>query len=86
LVRQTVGYYLIDTASRPGMSGSPVILRSWTNLMVDPGVMGISDRPLNRLIGVYSGRLDAEKSDAQIGMVWHESFIPEIIDAQKGDD
>src|SRR6478672_9371274 len=74
LVRQTTGFYLIDTASRPGMSGSPVILRSWTS----PD--GRAREPLNRLIGVYSGRLGADVAEAQIGMVWHESFIPEIID------
>lgn len=31
LVRLSTGYYLVATASRPGMSGSPVILRSWSN-------------------------------------------------------
>ena len=86
LVRQTTGYYLIDTASRPGMSGSPVILRSWTSLMDEPGVVASQDRPLNRFIGVYSGRLSSEVSEAQIGMVWHESFIPEIIDDNRRDD
>jgi hypothetical protein len=29
LVRLTTDYLLVDTASRPGMSGAPVILRSW---------------------------------------------------------
>jgi hypothetical protein len=86
LVRQTTGYYLIDTASRPGMSGSPVILRSWTSLMDEPGMVASQDRPLNRFIGVYSGRLTSEVFEAQIGMVWHESFIPEIIDDNRRDD
>jgi Trypsin-like peptidase domain len=85
LVRLTDGYYLVDTASRPGMSGSPVILRSWTNHMTEPGVMAISDRPLNRFIGVYSGRLEADKSEAQIGIVWHESYIDDIIDGNRRD-
>jgi hypothetical protein len=85
LVRRTTGYYLIDTASRPGMSGSPVILRSWTSLMAKQGVVAIQDRPLNRFIGVYSGRLSTEVSEAQIGIVWHESFIPEIIDGNRPD-
>jgi hypothetical protein len=86
LVTMTSGYYLIDTASRPGMSGAPVILRSWTNHTVDPDMMAISDRPLNRFIGVYSGRIDDKSDEAQIGMVWHESFIDEIIVGNKRDD
>jgi hypothetical protein len=86
LVRLTDGYYLVDTASRRGMSGAPVILRSWTNHMTDPGVMAISDRPLNRFIGVYSGRKQAGLFEAQIGMVWHESYIDDIIDGNRRDD
>jgi Trypsin-like peptidase domain len=57
LVRATTGYYLVDTASRPGMSGAPVILRSWTNDFVEGGVRAINNEPATNLIGVYSGRL-----------------------------
>jgi hypothetical protein len=42
LVRLTTGYYLVDTASRPGMSGAPVILRSWTNDNVEGSVRAIT--------------------------------------------
>jgi hypothetical protein len=79
LVRMSNGYFLVDTASRPGMSGTPVILRSWTNDFVDGSVRAINDRAETNLIGVYSGRLWAEKEEAQIGMVWHHSYIREII-------
>jgi hypothetical protein len=81
LVRLTTDYLLVDTASRPGMSGAPVILRSWGGHIMADG----SNRPLastisTRFIGVYSGRLHTQKTDeAQIGMVWHPSFIHEII-------
>jgi hypothetical protein len=34
LVRLTKDYLLVDTASRPGTAGSPVILRSWGNHLV----------------------------------------------------
>jgi hypothetical protein len=43
LVRMTTGYYLVDTASRPGMSGAPVILRSWTNDFVEGGIRTLND-------------------------------------------
>jgi Trypsin-like peptidase domain len=85
LVRLTDGYYLVDTASRPGMSGSPVVLRSWSGVMEEPGVLGPSDRPFSRFIGVYSGRFHAGVSEAQIGMVWHELYIDDIIDGGKVD-
>src|ERR1700745_1003615 len=56
LARLTTDYMLGETSSRPGMSGAPVIRRSWTNHMVEPGVVALVDTPLNRFIGVYSGR------------------------------
>jgi hypothetical protein len=55
LARLTTDYMLVDTASRPGMSGAPVIRRSWTNHMVEPGVVALVDTPLNKFIGVRAG-------------------------------
>jgi Trypsin-like peptidase domain len=87
LVRLTDDYMLVDTASRPGMSGAPVILRSLSNHIMEDG----SNRPLDstprtRFIGVYSGRMPTkDKEEAQIGMVWHPSFIEEIIAANTRD-
>jgi hypothetical protein len=79
LARMTAGYYLVDTASRPGMSGAPVILQNWTNDYKDGAIRAFNDKPATNLLGVYSGRLHASKDEAQIGMVWHASFIEEII-------
>lgn len=80
LARITTDYMLVDTASRPGMSGAPVIRRSWTNHMVNPGVVALVDTPLNKFIGVYSGRMPTDHPyEAQIGLVWEGSLIDEII-------
>jgi hypothetical protein len=80
LARITTDYMLVDTASRPGMSGAPVIRRSWTNHMVDPGVVALVDTPINKFIGVYSGRVPTEHPyEAQIGLVWADYLIDEII-------
>ncbi|TYL89968.1 trypsin-like peptidase domain-containing protein [Bradyrhizobium rifense] len=80
LARQTTDYMLVDTASRPGMSGAPVIRRSWTNHMVEPGMVALVDTPLNRFIGVYSGRVPTDHPhEAQIGLVWGDYLIHEII-------
>jgi hypothetical protein len=85
LVRLSTGYYLVDTASRPGMSGSPVILRSWSNHILESNMWTTTNYqlPIDRIIGVYSGRLRPE--DAQIGIVWHVEYIDEIIDGGKRD-
>jgi hypothetical protein len=40
--------------------------------------------PIDRIIGVYPGRLKPE--DAQIRIVWHVNYIDEIIDGAKPDD
>ena len=85
LVRLTTGYYLVDTASRPGMSGSPVILRSWSNHILESNMWTTSNDqlPIDRIIGVYSGRL--RPTDAQIGIAWHVEYIDQIVDAGKRD-
>jgi hypothetical protein len=86
LVRMTTGYYLIDTASRPGMSGSPVILRSWKgHVMESSNFMAMTDGPIDRVIGIYSGRKDDAPGEAQIGMVWHADYIDDIIDGNERD-
>jgi hypothetical protein len=87
LARPNTDYLLVDTASRPGMSGAPVIRRSWRNHLVEGDAMSMDSRPATKFIGVYSGRLHINDSDdAQIGMVWHPSFIDEIIAGGKLDD
>jgi len=85
LVRMTTGHYLVDTASRPGMSGAPVILRDSTNNYIDGALRAFSD-PATNLLGVYSGRLRAAAEEAQIGVVWHASFIEEIIAGNMRDE
>jgi hypothetical protein len=87
LAPATTDYILVDTASRPGMSGAPVIRRSWTNHMVQPGVVALLDIPLNRFIGLYSGRLPTDHPyEAQIGLVWREALIDEIIAGNMRDE
>jgi len=80
LARLTNDYMLVDTASRPGMSGAPVIRRSWSNHMVQPGFVALVDTPLTKFVGVYSGRMPTDHPhEAQIGLVWDGSLIDEII-------
>ena len=80
-------HLLVDTASLPGMSGSPVIRRSWTNHLVDANYTSDDRRIATKFIGVYSGRrLSATRSDTQLGMVWPASNIADILAVLKRDD
>jgi hypothetical protein len=75
----------IDTATREGMSGSPVYLYQtgrWISEEKDQlgnhkAVLGEG----RRFIGVYSGRVGADSFQAQLGIVWKASVVEEIIDA-----
>jgi hypothetical protein len=76
---------LIDTASRPGMSGSPVIFQR-------TGIHGFNldklsgEEIIGRIrgfVGVYSGRIVArDPLDAQLGVVWKSTVISEILESK----
>ena len=84
IVRQAALHHLVDTASRPGMSGAPVILRAYGARLTEAGT-SIRDEPGTRFFGVYSGRLHVQENEAQLARVWPESFIEEIIDGNVRD-
>lgn len=79
---------LIDTATRKGMSGSPVIARR-SGLIRPRGVT--SDRPLadsdiigtaETFLGIYSGRMGDDEMGVQLGIVWKAEVVEEIIKGQ----
>jgi hypothetical protein len=73
-------YFLLDTASRPGMSGSPIIRRSWGFHLMEDGGSSVGSGFVIRFIGIYSGRIaGADPIDAQLGMGWPKSLIEEIV-------
>ncbi len=79
---------LIDTASRKGMSGSPVMLYRKRPVLITNGKPEESGAQISRffmkLVGVYSGRVGVcpgnKNIEAQLGTVWKSSVINEIID------
>ncbi|MEM1132200.1 MAG: trypsin-like peptidase domain-containing protein [Pseudomonadota bacterium] len=76
-------YFLVDTASRPGMSGAPVIARSTGDVLLEDGSLVMVTGTSTRLIGVYAGRVSsADAEDAQLGRVFPIDLLEEIIDAQ----
>lgn len=69
----------IDAASRRGMSGSPVIRRSWgLHSMIDGHFLGGVPRA-SRFVGIYSGRVGLGENDLQLGLMWSSQFVEEIV-------
>ncbi|WP_313281177.1 hypothetical protein [Stutzerimonas balearica] len=73
--------FLIDSASKSGMSGSPVLYYNSNGEVRIKGSIYHFGQDAAILAGIYVGRLGVTKeSDPQIGTVWHRSVIDEIID------
>lgn len=75
---------LIDTATRPGLSGSPVVMQriGIHGLTEDGPVDSTIFGQIRNFLGVYSGRIGADEVKAQLGIVWKARVIDEIIDAK----
>lgn len=79
--------FLVDCASREGMSGAPVISYNKRGNVHVGGTTYVGSRPATALQGIYVGRLidpDTKEEDrlfeAQIGTVWKAAVIDEIIE------
>ncbi|PKP76014.1 MAG: hypothetical protein CVT84_00185 [Alphaproteobacteria bacterium HGW-Alphaproteobacteria-6] len=73
--------FLIDSATREGMSGAPVI--GWHRGLGYPkqgGSIGGKTISGGRFFGIYSGRLGGDEFLAQLGRVWKAPVITEIIE------
>lgn len=77
---------LIDSATREGMSGSPVIAQ-YTGVWNQKKSDGSGEEKVvgsgRRFLGIYSGRLGGDEFEAQLGIVWKASVVEEIIEGQK---
>ena len=72
--------FLIDSASKAGMSGSPVIHYSRNGQIQIEGSIYAFDHEVSILVGIYVGRIGIDgDADPQIGTVWNQSVIEEII-------
>lgn len=79
-------YWLVDTASRPGMSGSPVIQRAFPYAPELGQMMDYGRNGKTSFLGVYSGRLPSEgEKDLQLGLVWSEVYLDDIVRGQRRD-
>jgi hypothetical protein len=71
---------LVDSRTRPGQSGSPVIAYRTSGFTTEEASMMITGQPAERFVGVYSGRIN-EQSD--LGFVWKASALLDILNAQQ---
>lgn len=75
--------FLIDSASKSGMSGSPVLYYSPSGIVKILGSRYMFGQEVAILAGIYVGRLGVEgEADPQVGTVWKQSVIDEIIQAK----
>lgn len=71
--------FYIDCRGRPGQSGSAVIVhRNGGAVAMEGGQLGFPTGPVTRLLGIYSGRVNAE---SDIGIVWKTSALKELAEA-----
>lgn len=79
---------LIDSATRPGLSGSPVIYQRIGIHHVYNGKFN-NDSMFGRIrgfLGIYSGRIGKDEFQAQLGIVWKAKVIEEIIEGNVKDN
>lgn len=73
--------FLVDTASKSGMSGSPVISYSPSGRINLGSTTYKHGSAVAIFGGIYTGRLGiTAKVDPQVGTVWHPKVVDEIID------
>jgi Trypsin-like peptidase domain len=74
-------HLLIDTATREGMSGAPVVaMADGGNYEVEgPQPAYLSPKRVYRFLGIYSSRLGADEMEAQLGTVWDASLLEFIL-------
>lgn len=69
---------LIDCRTRQGQSGSPVLAyRAGGAVAMQDGGSAIFSGPVERFIGIYSGRINSE---SDLGIVWKAAAIAELIE------
>jgi hypothetical protein len=76
--------YLVDSATREGMSGAPVIAQH-TGLFGKKGdvldgteIIGT----VQKFVGIYSGRIGDDSLGYQLGRVWQSNVLDDILSAR----
>lgn len=78
--------FWVDSATREGMSGSPVFVRrlnnnSFDNVTIESEARLVASEHLN-FCGIYSGRIGvSDLLEAQIGKVWNPACMSQIVNS-----
>lgn len=67
--------FLVDSRTRPGQSGSPVLIYKEGTIPLEGGSFVMKPGPAERFLGIYSGRIN-EQSD--LGIVWKIEVLEDI--------
>lgn len=70
--------FLVDCRTRPGQSGSPVIVVRNGMVHYKNGDMAMGGASASEFLGIYSGRIN-DQSD--IGIVWKRQTVAELVNA-----
>lgn len=75
--------HYIDSATRRGMSGSPVIIRHSGMFAPrgSPGVMTGEEviGTVERFVAIYSGRIGDDELGGQLGKAWQSGFLNDVL-------
>lgn len=69
-------YFLVDSRTRSGNSGSPVYKFSLSGNLSPSGGIVNQGRPDAQFAGIYSGRLH---KDSDVGKVWKHHLVAEVV-------
>jgi hypothetical protein len=70
---------LVDSRTRPGQSGSPVIAYRPSGYQTEDASMVLTGQAAERFVGVYSGRINQE---SDLGFVWNAEALLDILNGQ----
>lgn len=77
---QDLPAFLVDSRTRSGQSGSPVIIYATSSFRSETGDVNIMTGARERFVGIYSGRTN-EQSD--LGIVWKAHALTETLEGQR---
>lgn len=73
--------FLVDAATTPGMSGSPIVRKVVTMTANNKDIGAIQEFAHYEVIGVYAGRLESpEMAQVNLGYGWYKSVIDKALD------
>lgn len=78
--KKPIPFLSVDTATKQGLSGSPVFSYETSSYRTKNGDSIVGVGPFHKFVGLYTGRRPSvQGDDAQVGIVWPTELIEQII-------